>query len=287
MRERRLIRRRLVKKKEDHSIERTSSSSHKDTQEELIPEFQYVETVLSKLSVTEVEQLIIQLKTHAVVAHEEAPLEWLKIHLGIIINKSTTVPALMNPSDEAPLPLDHAVASNSGEEIPAEIVSKHTNDSVGAGFFYDHQEEEATQELLSFFKTEEAELEDLEEHKYLMDLAATLAPYWYQLLATGEANTSNELTLVQELQEILSAFLGEIKEFHHPTRKRLLMLLAKQCNSYLVELEFISPEYFAKVDPTYHNVLEEAGSRIKIGYSFLVIRKANYQVVFKADVITY
>ncbi|MEZ4986287.1 MAG: hypothetical protein R2795_14815 [Saprospiraceae bacterium] len=142
----------------------------------------------------------------------------------------------------------------------------------------------ASDKLILFFEDEYLHADNQEG---VIKLAQILAPYW-EALSNAPSELANEsFDILISYQSRLAEYLKATVSLQIPTRKRLLAYLG----SYLTELsayyQFISPENASTVDPAFHTVVESQGTRIKVGLSFLVVRKSNKQVVIKADVITF
>ena len=143
--------------------------------------------------------------------------------------------------------------------------------------------QELSIEILEIFEEYPQEIESSETLKF----ARIFVNHWQPILPLLSETIYDELVWVKKLNQALRDFLQNIEDLKPSARKSILFWAAKQCNARLSMFEFISPEAYVKVEPAYHNVIDSSGGRIKTGLSYLIVRKQNKQVVFKADVKTY
>ena len=82
----------------------------------------------------------------------------------------------------------------------------------------------------------------------------------------------------------LSELLACVSGCYIPERRTLLDIIAKHCNEFFTEYDFISPEQTLNVDPEIHNASGAGNGNIKEGSSFAVLRRDTKKTVKYADI---
>lgn len=102
-----------------------------------------------------------------------------------------------------------------------------------------------------------------------------------QIESLKENNEKENLEIIHsELTKLLTYISGcFISE-----RRTILDLVAKYCNEYFSDYDFVSPEQTLNVDPEIHNASGIGNASIKEGSSFAVIRRDTKKTVKYADI---
>ncbi|MBQ3657220.1 MAG: hypothetical protein II956_10325 [Bacteroidales bacterium] len=116
---------------------------------------------------------------------------------------------------------------------------------------------------------------------FVMKFAKGFSALNYVLNRTTEGSEKDRLEIVYPaLTDLLTCVSG----CYISERRTLLDLVAKHCNEFFTEYDFISPEQTLNVDPDIHNASGAGNGSIKEGSSFAVVRRDTKKTVKYADI---
>ena len=116
---------------------------------------------------------------------------------------------------------------------------------------------------------------------FVMRLAKGWSTLQYVLQREAQADDKDKLDIVYAA---LTNLLSGISGCFVSDRRMILELVAKHCNEYFSDYDFISPEQTLNVDPDIHNANGLGNAQIREGVSFCVVRRDTKKTVMYADV---
>ena len=119
---------------------------------------------------------------------------------------------------------------------------------------------------------------------FVMKFAKGFSALNYVLKRTTENTESTEKDKLEVVYPALTELLACVSGSYISERRTLLDLVAKHCNEFFTEYDFISPEQTLNVDPEIHNASGAGNGSIKEGSSFAVVRRDTKKTVKYADI---
>lgn len=115
-----------------------------------------------------------------------------------------------------------------------------------------------------------------------------LAKGWsaLQYVLRVNADTSDDKAKLDAVYPALSNLLACVSGCYVSERRMVLELVAKHCNEFFSDYDFISPEQTLNADPDIHNATGLGNAQIREGVSFCVVRRDTKKTVKYADVLT-
>lgn len=104
------------------------------------------------------------------------------------------------------------------------------------------------------------------------------------VLKSTENMEGSEKEKLERVYPALTELLSCVSGCYISERRTLLDFVAKHCNGYFTEYDFISPEQTLNVDPEIHNASGAGNGSIKEGSSFAVVRRDTKKTVKYADI---
>ena len=119
---------------------------------------------------------------------------------------------------------------------------------------------------------------------FVMKFAKGFSALNYVLKRITESADGTQKDKLEEVYPALTELLTCISGSYISERRTLLDLVAKHCNEFFTEYDFISPEQTLNVDPEIHNASGAGNGSIKEGSSFAVVRRDTKKTVKYADI---
>ena len=116
---------------------------------------------------------------------------------------------------------------------------------------------------------------------FVMRLAKGWSTLQYVLQREAQSDDKDKLDIVYAS---LTNLLYGISGCFVSDRRMILELVAKHCNEFFSDYDFISPEQTLNVDPDIHNANGLGNAQIREGVSFCVVRRDTKKTVKYADV---
>ena len=259
-----------------------------------------IEELLESIPVDEIEHLQTDLESYIHRANEEDDAKkWLKDYLVLWFNSPLKDLFYHAPSEKSieihPVFLKQAEElekmANELDDLKTELVvlqeekAKRLELDRPTVKMYSRSVQELFGEeekgLTALLERNEPEEEDVKDY---ISFIHSFAKEWKGVRLLLDIGYEDELTFVKQLDSVLRILLQKLSGSLVACRKPVLVWVAKQCTNVTENFEFISPEFYAKIEPEYHTIIGQKGTRVLEGVSFLIIRKNNKQVFFKAEV---
>ena len=119
---------------------------------------------------------------------------------------------------------------------------------------------------------------------FVTRLAKGWASLQYVLQTSAEIGDDKEK--LEVVYPALTNLLACISGCYVTDRRMVLELVAKHCNEFFSDYDFISPEQTLNADPDIHNATGLGNAQIREGVTFCVVRRDTKKTVKYADVLT-
>lgn len=120
--------------------------------------------------------------------------------------------------------------------------------------------------------------------KFVTKLAKGWSALQYVLHSTSDM--TDDKAKLDIVYPALSNLLTCVSGCYVSDRRMILELVAKHCNEFFSDYDFISPEQTLNADPDIHNATGLGNAQIREGVSFCVVRRDTKKTVKYADVLT-
>ena len=117
---------------------------------------------------------------------------------------------------------------------------------------------------------------------FVTKFAKGWAPLQYVLQTS--ADLADDKAKLDAVYPALTNLLACISGCYVTDRRMVLELVAKHCNEFFSDYDFISPEQTLNADPDIHNATGLGNAQIREGVSFCVVRRDTKKTVKYADV---
>lgn len=120
----------------------------------------------------------------------------------------------------------------------------------------------------------------------LPSFVTRLAKGWssLQYVLQTSAEIGDDKEKLEEVYPALTNLLACISGCYVTDRRMILELVAKHCNEFFSDYDFISPEQTLNADPDIHNATGLGNAQIREGVTFCVVRRDTKKTVKYADV---
>ena len=120
----------------------------------------------------------------------------------------------------------------------------------------------------------------------LPSFVTRLAKGWaaLQYVLQTSAEISDDKEKLEVVYPALTNLLACISGCYVTDRRMVLELVAKHCNEFFSDYDFISPEQTLNADPDIHNATGLGNAQIREGVTFCVVRRDTKKTVKYADV---
>ena len=120
----------------------------------------------------------------------------------------------------------------------------------------------------------------------LPNFVSRLAKGWspLQFVLQTSADIDDQKAKLEAVYPALTNLLACISGCYVSDRRMVLELVAKHCNEYFSDYDFISPEQTLNADPDIHNATGLGNAQIREGVTFCVVRRDTKKTVKYADV---
>ncbi|MCR5453455.1 MAG: hypothetical protein K6F33_00510 [Bacteroidales bacterium] len=120
--------------------------------------------------------------------------------------------------------------------------------------------------------------------KFVTKFAQGWSALQYVLRTTSDM--SDDKAKLDIVYPALTNLLACVSGCYVSDRRMVLELVAKHCNEFFSDYDFISPEQTLNADPDIHNATGLGNAQIREGVSFCVVRRDTKKTVKYADVLT-